>query len=346
MRNRRRPGEGGDGGQLAAEILQQPAPDARRQQREAAERRAGDVRERVVLVRVAAEAAGEPRRVQHERRPDHGHAAGQRPLERDAELPAARGRGLEQRVGGRGAQRLRPAGSEQRTGAAVEHRLGGGDAEDEIGLEQERVDAQWCPSRVADVDEVGRLGVVHRDPTVEVARERRWSSASSSRWPARRLSPPATRIVWRVVGTPSRSSSLDRGRECVAARIAGRSGQRQLRRLDDERRGAAARDERLERRAGEGEAERVADGRGDVDDAFGGAARPQHDAVADVHDRDPRAGRDRNPRHYGMWRYSRRNVSRKPRCGQKRDESRLVTRQSVTMTVVAPLPWPTRTRPR
>ena len=26
----------------------------------------------------------------------------------------------------------------------------------------------------------------------------------------------------------------------------------------------------------------------------------------------------------GMWRYSRRNVSRKPRCGQKRDESRLV----------------------
>ena len=79
---------------------------------------------------------------------------------------------------------------------------------------------------------------------------------------------------------------VDRGGECATARVARRSGQRQLRRLDDERRRAAARDERLERRAGEREAERVADGRGDVDDSSRGPARPQHDAVADVHDRD------------------------------------------------------------
>ena len=77
------------------------------------------------------------------------------------------------------------------------------------------------------------------------------------------------------------------------------------------------RDQRLERRAGEREAERVADGRGDVDDALRGRSRPQHDAVADVHDRDARAGRDRDPRHQAVgWtsRRRRRCVGRKPRA--------------------------------
>ena len=55
----------------------------------------------------------------------------------------------------------------------MEDRLGGGDAEDEVGLEQQWVDAQRRASGVADVDEVGRLGVVHLDPAVEAARERR-----------------------------------------------------------------------------------------------------------------------------------------------------------------------------
>ena len=52
--------------------------------------------------------------------------------------------------------------------------LGRGDADDEVGLdEQARVDPERRAARVADVDEVVRLGVVHLDPAVEAARERR-----------------------------------------------------------------------------------------------------------------------------------------------------------------------------
>ena len=59
VRDRRRSGEGRDRRQLAAEIVQQPAAQPRREQREAAERRACDVPIAIVLVRVAAKAAGQ-----------------------------------------------------------------------------------------------------------------------------------------------------------------------------------------------------------------------------------------------------------------------------------------------
>ena len=188
---------------------------------------------------------------------------------------------------------------------------------------------QGRPPCVADVDEVGRLGVVHLDASVEVAGERRCEQRLELAVPGPPVEPARDqdRLARRRDAEPF--ELLDRGGERVAPRVTGRAGQRQLRSLDEEGGGAAARDERLERRAGEREAERVANGRGDVDDALRGPARPQHDAVvACVHDRDARSGRDRDPRHYGMCRYSRRNVSRKPRCGQKREASRFVTRQS------------------
>ena len=66
VRDGRRPREGGDGGQLAADVLEQPAPDPEgSSERRRSGERATCASERV-LVRVAAKAAREPRRVQHE----------------------------------------------------------------------------------------------------------------------------------------------------------------------------------------------------------------------------------------------------------------------------------------
>ena len=218
VRDGRRSGERGDGGQLAAEILQQPAPDPRGQQREAAQRRARHLRERVVLVRIAAEsgrsgAAGSST----SEVADHGNAARRAPAR--ARPPAAsrarpRSRAASTAVAPRSVSG--PQAAEQRAGAAVKDGLGGRDAEDEVGLEQQRVDAQRRPSGIADVDEVGRLGVVHLDPAVEAAARTTARAALRARGcPALRLSPPATRIVWRVVGHAEPLQLVDRGGERV-----------------------------------------------------------------------------------------------------------------------------------
>jgi hypothetical protein len=70
---------------------------------------------------------------------------------------------------------------------------------------------------------------------------------------------------------------VDRRRERVLARIVWRAGERQLRRLDDERHAGARLRQRFERRARERKAKRIADGRADVCDRFAcravGAAR-------------------------------------------------------------------------
>ena len=286
--------------------------------------------EGVVLVGVAAEAACEARRVEHERGSEHRYPTCERPLERDAQLPAPRGCRLEQRVRRRRAQRLGAAGAEECGGAAVENGLGGGDTEDEIGLDQERVDAQRRPAGVADVDEVGCLGVVDLDPAVEAPGERRREQRLELALARPPVEPAGDedRLARRRDAEPL--ELVDRCGERIPAGIARRAGKRQLRRLDDERRGAPARDERFERGAREREAERVADGRGDVDDALRGPARPQHDAVARIHDRDARSGRDRDPHQAVGWtsRRRRRCVGLKPRLGQKREASRFVERQS------------------
>ena len=124
---------------------------------------------RRLLVGIAAEATEEPWRIEDERRPDHRHTARQHSLERQPQLPTAcRGR-LEQRVRSRAPKRLRAAGAEQRAGAAVQHGLGGGDAHDEVGLEQPRIDAYRRSPGVAQMDELRRFCVVNDDDTVKAA---------------------------------------------------------------------------------------------------------------------------------------------------------------------------------
>ena len=81
-------------------------------------------------------------------------------------------------------------------------------------------------------------------------------------------------------------------------RIDGRAGNRQRRRLDDDRRAGAAACERFDPLALEREAQRVANSGADICDAFAGRRRPQHDrVVGSRRDDEPRAGEERDAQH-------------------------------------------------
>ncbi len=296
------------------------------------QRRRGEVLERAFVVGVAAKAAEQPWWVENERRADQRDARCESALERNAQLPAARRRRLEQRVRGGRPHRVGPAGAEQGARAAVDDRLGRGDADDEVRLGDETVDPQRRATGAAEVDQVGRLGIVHLDLTPKAARRVRLDEhleltlARSAVQPAR----DQNRLPLR---RDAESLQLgDRRRKRLPARIVGRARHRQLGRLDDDRRPPAARDQRFERRAGEGKAERISHSRADVGDRLRRWRRAEHHRVLGrVDDGDAGARRDRDSDHYGMCRYSRRNVSRKPRPAQNRDASRLATRQSATI---------------
>ena len=133
--------------------------------------RAEHALDRLLVVRVAGERAGDPRRVERERDAGDRHALGEPPLDLDREPPALRRARLEQRQRARGAQRLAAARGEQRGRAAVQHGLGGGDGDDEIGLDERRVDAQRHVAGLAELDEVVGLGVVHDHAALEATAE-------------------------------------------------------------------------------------------------------------------------------------------------------------------------------
>ena len=225
--------------------------------------------------------------------PISGDPAREGPLELDGELPAARGGGLEQRVRvgrpQRARRRLPRAASRRppfRTVSAAR------DGHDDVGLDERGVDAAAADARLADVDEVRALGVVHLDAAVEPSGELRVDEqlelavagpAGEARGDEQRLP-----LEGRAGAVELGHRRGDRG----PARIVRRSGDRERRRLDDDRRPAAARDERLERLAGEREAERVANGSRDVGDRLAGRRRSEHDVVVRrLHDGEPRAVR-------------------------------------------------------
>ncbi len=96
----------------------------------------------------------------------------------------------------------------------------------------------------------------------------------------------------------SRELGNDRG-DRFLARVGRGRWNGQMRWLDHQRRGAAARHEPLERRACEREAESFAHRRPDIDDRGARGGGPQDDTVARyVDDRDPRARKKRDPLHY------------------------------------------------
>jgi hypothetical protein len=146
VRDRRRPSENRRRGQLARDRGEHPVPDrpGRGAEKEA-DGRGGDAFECPRVVRVAVKRPGQPGRVKRERCGDHGHPAGQLPLERAGHAPARRSGGLEQRVRARRPDRLGPRRGQQGCRPAVQQRLGRRDDDDRvcfheraIGTERER----------------------------------------------------------------------------------------------------------------------------------------------------------------------------------------------------------------
>ena len=155
----------------------------------------------------------------------------------------------------------------------MQHRLGRGDDDDGVGVEQRRVDAP----PLADLDECGVLGVVDDGGAVEASGEigrddvaelvRAWAPLQAARDEQRHL----------LVGDAEACQLGERGREGALARVARGGGERQGRRLDDDGDAGAGAQHALERLAGKRVAERVAHGCRDVGDALGGRAGAQHD---------------------------------------------------------------------
>jgi hypothetical protein len=249
----------------------------------------GDPVDGLPVVWVALEQAAQGGRVQRQRDADQGRPACERPLELHGESPAAGGGGLEQRVGVCRTERARVGRRQERCGPAVQDRLGRGHRHDDVGLDQSGVDLQRSAVRVAEVDEVRALGVVHLDSTVEAAGELRRDEqlelavsglAAEAGGDEERLL-----LEGRAGAVELRHRRGDRG----PARISKRPGDWKSRRLDDDRRASSARDERLEWLAGQREAERVPDGGRHVGDRLAGWRGHEHDVVVRrLHDGEPR----------------------------------------------------------
>ena len=116
-----------------------------------------------LVIRVAAQRAAEARQVEHERDAEQGRALARSSAR--ARPPRSQPRDRSSRAATRparpGARRGRTRGEERRR-AAVEHGLGGGHRDDEVGLQRAAVDASGMPSCSPIVDEPV-LDVVHLD---------------------------------------------------------------------------------------------------------------------------------------------------------------------------------------
>ena len=175
----------------------------------------------------------------------------------------------------------------------MQHRLGGAEDDDEIGLHETRRDADRRLLRLVDRDECRIGGVVDDDAGRGTSCAKSGvTSAVTSRWLARRARPQATRSVWPLVGIPSVSSALRHGCDHARTRIAGRALHGLRRRLDDDRRSRRAARERLQRLTGEREAERLEGRRLRIRPAAR-RGRPQHErVVGGARDDEPRAGEE------------------------------------------------------
>ena len=295
-RGRRRRSRSGATGARASAAPPGSSPKTRRSGERAIRSSASGV------VRVAVERAAQARVVERRAtRRSTGTRARQRPLERDrrsASPAIAAVSSSEYAPAARSASG--PGRAEQRGGPAVEHGLGRGHDDDDVGLDERRVDAQRHAARPPELDEVGVLDVVDLDPAVEAARELgRDERAPARAGPSRRARPPATRIVW----------SLDRRRRSARARrrsprspaAAGRA----RRAGSGSAGGSTTIVARPPRRAsassgspGEREPQRVAHGGADVRDPGVGRGRAEHDRVVGRGDDDePRAGEQRDAHH-------------------------------------------------
>ena len=147
-------------------------------------------------------------------------------------------------------------------GPAVQHRLRGADGDDEIGLEERAVDAQWNRADLSELDRLRVLRVVDADRAREPAREaRRHDPQVLERAAVGAAHQPGRDEKGLALGRNPGSLELRGGcLERFLARILLRSREWQRRRLDHDRRASAAGSERGQRLSGERKAERVTDG--------------------------------------------------------------------------------------
>ena len=306
VRDRRWSREDRECRELARQVPEDASPDRARQHAEqAAQRRVGDPVNRLRVVGIAVEDTAQRGRVQSQGDAEQRHPGGQGLLELDSELPAARCGGLEQGVRVGRSQNVRAGRREQRGRAAVQDGLRGADGNDDVGLGERSIDAESPPAGPAHLDEVRALRVVHLDAAMEPSRELRVNEELQLAVP--RLPGKASRDEQRLVAERG-AGAVELDHRCGdrgAARVVGRPRNRERGRLDDDRRPAAAGDERLERLSGEREAERVANGSRDVGDRLDRGRRSEHDGVlAGVHHGEPRAVRQGQAGHasYGIER--------------------------------------------
>ena len=152
--------------------------------------------------------------------------------------------------------------------ATVEHGLGGCHYHDDVRANECGVDAKGDRAGGAELDEVFALDVVHLDVTVEAPRELRRDQRLEL------LVPRPARETARdeeglVAGRNAEALQFGHGRaDRSLTWVALRARQWEVWRLDDDRRACPARHERLERLAGEREAQGIADGRADVGDGI------------------------------------------------------------------------------
>ena len=282
--------------------------------------------------------------VEHERDPEQRDALGERALEHDPQIPSSRPRRLEERPAAGLPECRRPARGQQRRGAAVEDRLGRGQRQDEVALQQQRVDLQREPVDRPDLDQGSVLDVVHLDAAVKSARQLVRAEPLALP-PARRPPLEAARDEERLpLGGDTQALELVHdGEQRVLARIGLRRGHRQGGMVEHDRRRAAGSDQSLQRLAREREADGVPNGRADLRHRLDRRRRPEHDrVVGHVDDRDPRSRQHRDL--HGMDRYSRRNVVRNPRFGQKREAGGW-SRASRSRSPGSPAPAPARSTP-
>ena len=97
--------------------------------------------------------------------------ARERALERDADLPAPRRRGLEERVRAGRADRRRIGRADEQSRPAVEDGLRRAQREHDVGLEERGVDAYVAQAVAVHRHELRRLGVVNLDRAAKPARE-------------------------------------------------------------------------------------------------------------------------------------------------------------------------------
>jgi hypothetical protein len=174
MCDRRRSRERRGDRQLGSERAQYVAPQHVRQRAvEVAERRPHDSRDSFGVVRISAQRPGHRGMVERERYPHDRHAASERPLEGDGEVPALGRRRLEQRIRPGCAQRLGTGGGEKYRRPAVQHGLGCADDDDEVRLGERAVDSERRSRRLVERHELGVLDVVDDDVSVKAAGELR-----------------------------------------------------------------------------------------------------------------------------------------------------------------------------